>query len=469
MSEEAVQLNEDQRRIVACLEKFMKRVAGQNFRKNCVLLTGAGGVGKTTTIREFCLKNFSKEEVALTCPTHKAAEVLKEGMKGFDVGTIHRFLGLQFVYDKEGNGKIKRVTELEKSRFVKLLVVDECSMIEKKLLNYIAEWSRYHETKVLFLGDKHQLPPVGSSSSPVFDLVSPNNKLCLTKNMRTNDNNIAFAHRLFREAVETHKIEYPDSWWKNPEVEDASVFIVENRDDFISEFIKKNANEDESTVILAWRNRVVFEYNCAVRLRLFGDKSRSNPYIEGEKLMFHGYFISGGEVRHNRKMGTKYRTCQRTVVLSVESGKYDHPWFDDGIWAYKLVIKNPRFTGVTDTIFIVQKKDKKKYEDKCKEMKRVYKAAQLGLDVSEVSVEQNKEEEEQDRKKKEWRDYYRIADSFAPPVSYSYSSSTHRSQGSSYTNVFVDMGDILSNWTKSDAYRCAYTAVSRSSKTLYII
>lgn len=466
---ENFELNDDQKRVTRCLAKFMAREPSSNFRKNCVLLFGAGGVGKTTTVRRFCLSYFEKkEDVALACPTHKAAEVLRKGMEGFDVVTIHRFLGLQFVYDREGNGTMERVTELDQTRYVRLLVVDECSMIDRKLLEYIGDWSRHHMTKVLFLGDKHQLPPVGSSSSPVFDLVSPNNKLSLTKNMRTNDNSIAFAHKLFRDAVETHKIEYPKSWTTDSDDPDASVFIVPNREYLISEFAQKSANEDESSVILAWRNKVVFEYNCAVRLELFGERSRKNPYLEGEKMIFHSYFISGGHERKKKMKGTKYTTCERTTVLSVETGKYDHPWFDDGLYAYKLLIKSPKAGGV-DTLFIVQKKDRKKYEDRCKEMKRIYKASQLGLDVDQVPLEEDKDAEEEQRKKKEWREFYWRADSFMPPLSYAYSMTCHKSQSATFDNVFVDARDILSNWTKSDAYRCLYTGTSRSRKTLYII
>ncbi|AVR53129.1 ATP-dependent exoDNAse alpha subunit [Marseillevirus Shanghai 1] len=464
------ELNEDQKRVLRCLGKFMARGPTTNFRKNCVLLFGAGGVGKTTTVRRFCSEYFenNKEDVALACPTHKAAEVLRNGMKGFEVVTIHRFLGLQFVYDKEGNGKMERVTELEKTRYVRLLIVDECSMIDRKLLEYIGDWSRHHMAKVLFLGDKHQLPPVGSSSSPVFDLVSPNNKLSLTKNMRTNDNSIAFAHKLFRAAVDTHKIEYPKSWTTESDNPDASVFIVPNREYLISEFVQKSANDEESSVILAWRNKVVFEYNCAVRLEMFGERSRKNPYLQGEKMMFHSYFISGGHEGKKKKKGVKYTTCERTTVLSVETGKYSHPWFDDGLFAYKLLIKSPKAGGV-DTIFIVQKKDRKKYEDGCKEMKRIYKASQLGLDVNQVPLEEDKDTEADDRKKKEWSEFYWRADSFMPPVSYSYSITCHKSQSATFDNVFVDANDILSNWTKSDAYRCLYTGASRSAKTLYII
>jgi hypothetical protein len=184
-------------------------------------------------------------------------------------------------------------------------------------------------------------------------------------------------------------------------------------------------------------------------------------------MIFHSYFISGGHERKKRK-GTKYTTCERTTVLEVETGKYDHPWFDDGIYAYKLLIKSPKAGGV-DVVFIVQKKDRKKYEDRCKEMKRIYKASHLGLEVDQVPLEEDKDAEEEQRKKKEWREFYWRADSFMPPISYSYSQTCHKSQGSSYDHVFCDMGDILSNWTKSDAYRCAYTGVSRSRKTLYII
>ena len=63
-------------------------------------------------------------------------------------------------------------------------------------------------------------------------------------------------------------------------------------------------------------------------------------------------------------------------------------------------------------------------------------------------------------------------------MDYAYSVTAHRTQGSTYNNVFIDYLDIKSvlnishgEEVNSEEYfhRCLYTAVSRASEKLYIL
>jgi ATP-dependent exoDNAse (exonuclease V) alpha subunit len=65
--------------------------------------------------------------------------------------------------------------------------------------------------------------------------------------------------------------------------------------------------------------------------------------------------------------------------------------------------------------------------------------------------------------------YYFLIDQFAQ-ISYGYAITTHRSQGSTYKNVFVDLNDIIkNNIYKKEGFQCLYTAVTRASENLDIL
>ena len=62
--------------------------------------------------------------------------------------------------------------------------------------------------------------------------------------------------------------------------------------------------------------------------------------------------------------------------------------------------------------------------------------------------------------------YYSLIDPYAD-VSYGYCITTHKCQGSTYNNVYVDIGNILNcNKNNLDSLKCLYTAVTRASDTI---
>ena len=122
---------------------------------SCGFLTGGPGTGKTMTAGIWlkALEECSPFplHVALAAPTGRAAQALAGSLKKtfgketlFDVQTIHRLLISPFSYIPYN-----------------VLVVDECSMIDSALFAQLLTKIR-PGTRVLFLGDPDQLPPIDS-------------------------------------------------------------------------------------------------------------------------------------------------------------------------------------------------------------------------------------------------------------------------------------------------------------------
>jgi len=64
--------------------------------------------------------------------------------------------------------------------------------------------------------------------------------------------------------------------------------------------------------------------------------------------------------------------------------------------------------------------------------------------------------------------YFQFVDQFADII-YGYAITTHKSQGSTYKNVYVEMSDIISNNPNDkNSHQCLYTAVTRASDKIKI-
>jgi superfamily I DNA/RNA helicase len=67
----------------------------------------------------------------------------------------------------------------------------------------------------------------------------------------------------------------------------------------------------------------------------------------------------------------------------------------------------------------------------------------------------------------DWIDYWKIKRIFTD-IRPAYAMTVHKSQGSTFENVFVDAQDILSNPNREEALRCLYVAISRASNNVIV-
>lgn len=163
------------------------------YLKQFLIITGGPGTGKTTIIKAITelyriANKISyeklKEELALLAPTGRASKRMSE-TTNLPAQTIHRFLK----WNKDTN--TFAVNEKNKSD-VKFVIVDEASMIDTLLLDNLLKGLSYH-TKIILVGDDHQLPSVGPGQV-LRDLIE-SNKL-----------NVCFLKELYRQGKDSNII-----------------------------------------------------------------------------------------------------------------------------------------------------------------------------------------------------------------------------------------------------------------------
>ena len=131
-------------------------------------LSGYAGTGKSTIIKKI-LDSYHRG-VVVSAPTHKAKKVAMN-TTGRDGQTLHGLLGLRPDVDLDNfnpNDPKFNPIAVPKIADYNLVIIDEASMINKELYELILEKTKGCGTKVLFMGDSAQIPPVGEKESVVF-------------------------------------------------------------------------------------------------------------------------------------------------------------------------------------------------------------------------------------------------------------------------------------------------------------
>ena len=126
---------------------------------NVCIITGGPGTGKTTIIK--CLIELYKKhnkKVVLCAPTGRAAKRMSE-TTGEEAKTIHRLLEIGKIEDDKLANVDIDIAPIDAD----ILVIDEMSMVDVFLMNYITK-AVFLGTKIIFVGDSNQLPSVGPGS-----------------------------------------------------------------------------------------------------------------------------------------------------------------------------------------------------------------------------------------------------------------------------------------------------------------
>lgn len=138
------------------------------------LLQGYAGTGKTTLVAALVkVLPLIGMRYQLLAPTGRAAKVLSN-YSGKTASTIHRKI-YRFTAFPDGGFRMTRAENKSKNT---VFIVDECSMISdeasgngRSLLDDLVEYVFSGENcRLLFIGDKAQLPPVGIDISPANDI-----------------------------------------------------------------------------------------------------------------------------------------------------------------------------------------------------------------------------------------------------------------------------------------------------------
>jgi exodeoxyribonuclease-5 len=112
----------------------------------------------------------------VVAPTHKAVSVLRANLAASQLtptwfpSTIHRLLRLNL--KRRGDRELCEASEQTAGALehLDLVLIDEASMLESTVLELLLRCAHGFRTRLVFVGDPAQLPPVGETASPVFQL-----------------------------------------------------------------------------------------------------------------------------------------------------------------------------------------------------------------------------------------------------------------------------------------------------------
>lgn len=421
---ESISLNEDQEAALQSILTWLKSDAEQT--EPYFVLEGPAGTGKTYCVRE--LPNRFKGRIVYTAPTNKATRELRKSVTSQHYRpkcrTIYSLLGLKL----EANGEVKELAKPEEDVDLseyRLVIVDEGSMINSNLRQWIKEVQERYDIKFLFMGDRYQLPPVGEIASPIWRI---KNRAELTKVMR-HDNQILANSIEIRHAVD---VPFPKFNVVSNNALGEGVWSLTD-----SEFrkqIRARASEfqqpDKSKVV-AWRNVTVDEFNRIIRGELF-DNANANLWLPTDRVIY----TSPAMDLDDKPMAI---TDDEGTVERVEVDT--HPIYRD-FKCYRITISMDQ--GKPTIARVLHPDDTRKYQDHLEHL------------AGEAKVN-----------RRLWGKYWEFKEAFHS-IRHAYAITAHRAQGSTYENTFVNWRDILLNRTRKEAFQCLYVAATRPKKQLIL-
>ena len=140
------------------LSEKQKEAIKEINKNNILIITGGPGTGKTTIIKTI-IDIYEKrgKKVVLSAPTGRAAKKMTEAT-GKEASTLHRLLGIGKL-DDEGIFN-KKSTYQGEPIDADIIVIDELSMVDMFLMNYVLSCI-YKGTKLVLVRDAKQWPSVG--------------------------------------------------------------------------------------------------------------------------------------------------------------------------------------------------------------------------------------------------------------------------------------------------------------------
>lgn len=467
-------LNDQQKSALYELEKFIEDDGTE------ITLSGYAGTGKSTIIGIFSkwLNNrIGRGNIVYTAPTHRANVITKQNNPNANVYTLSALFGFTPDTDiamEQGSLDLRELEFRAKNQMKyepgQLIIIDEASMVQDGLYEYIQEIVAKHNGSVIYVGDSAQLRPVKSDHiSKVFtsDGVP---QITLTKVERTGDNPI------LKEAT---RLRQGEGLSYQTDINDKGQGVLYTSDDaVIDENLKQIVTSEEFNAdplhfrVLTATNAAVSAYNSKIRSLRYGKFAK--PFVKGDIIM--------GYSNKLRKPDGSYRLINSGdyIVQSVKDTniKFKTDKGDIEFKAFNLSIRPTGGTIMDDfqlTVIDKNEPDSKlfevvEYKDRLWKMAKEAKQngqiskyrdlVQMAFNIdNELNITKNLEDN-QGRLK------------IRKAIDYGYAQTVWKSQGSTYSKVLILSNEIDTFGYGKDVMQLRnelrYVAVSRAKNFVII-
>lgn len=434
--------NNEQKVAIEKIQDFIENGNPQEI----FILEGKAGTGKTTIVQEAISKSIANnKKVLIGALSHKAKLVLANKLdKRFPSrvasGSVASILGMTM--DLE-TGEFVRNDFLEAPiEFAEIIIIDEASMINEEALALIMEHKR-RNAKVIFLGDRGQLPPIRKYSSDAISVVfdSPN-KASLTERVRQGEESpiLPFADYYWdnSEKVKSELDPVPEEAKKDVVTDKGSLVFASSLGDIFDEvsgYFKIGVNNQDPNFIkiVTYRNATRQAYNQRIRKEVFGEDAPQ--FVKNDIIMFQNNYKS---VDNDFSNSDEFSI--ETITESVDGG-------------YKIFNIGVDVKGKIAKFSVLNSEDKSKFD---KDVAQLFSRA--------------KEMPRGNMRSQAYKDAWALKNKFAD-IDYAYAITSHKSQGSTYDNVIVDIKDIngVSATSSKSKSRSIYTALTRAKTNSIVI
>lgn len=467
-------LNDQQKSALYELEKFIEDGGTE------ITLSGYAGTGKSTIIGIFSkwLNNrIGRGNIVYTAPTHRANVITKQNNPSANVYTLSALFGFTPDTDEAMERESLDLNDLKfraknqmKYEPGQLIIIDEASMVQDGLYEYVQEIIAKYDGSVIYVGDSAQLRPVKSDHiSKVFtsDGVP---QITLTKVERTGDNPI------LKEAT---RIRQGEGLSYQTDINDKGQGVLYTSNDaIIDKNLKQIVTSEEFNAdplhfrVLTATNAAASTYNSKIRSLRYGKFAK--PFVKGDIIM--------GYSNKLRKPDGSYRLINSGdyIVQSVKDTniKFKTDKGDIEFKAFNLSIRPTGGTIMDDfqlTVIDKNEPDSKlfevvEYKDRlwrmakeAKQNKQISKyrdLVQMAFNIdNELNITKNLEDN-QGRLK------------IRKAIDYGYAQTVWKSQGSTYSKVLILSNEIDTFGYGRDVMQLRnelrYVAVSRAKNFVII-
>ena len=477
-----IQLTQEQSAALQAIQSFVL-----DDKQDAFILRGSAGTGKTTLIAKLVdtLDSMSLT-YGLLAPTGRAARILGNKIKQLsptaqsEGRTIHSAIyTLNHMEVNEGaetanDPGLRMFFPLrEEEPAVSLFVIDESSMVGDKetigdvmqfgsgrLLKDVVTYARMrrpgrsddHITKLLFVGDPAQLPPVGENSSPALsdDYLRSEYKLQVSsfdlKSVMRQAQGSAILDRAteLRDALLANRF---NTFSLNPNQQEIQQVEAQKAIALVVEGLQLK----DSNVVVVHSNATALEYNRNIRERRWGNPDLSIQV--GDTLL-----VNKNSTTHELSNGDLVKVTQveadsKLVHVHLKGGHQVELWFRDVTVAFRdstgRIIQTP-----------------------CKVLENLLTSPHRELSALEqraLLVDFRKRHPDLHPKSAEFRKTIRRDPYFnALQVKYGYAMTCHKAQGGEWSTVIVDF-EANVGARNASFFRWSYTAITRASRKLIIV
>ncbi len=443
---------EDQSRLFAALEEF-----GGDPASDIMVVAGYAGTGKTSAIAAFVKTlHQHKYKYVLLAPTGRAAKVLS-GFTGHQAYTIHKHIYRQKSLSA-GFGKFS--LDINRSRDT-FFIIDESSLITiddsggnvfgsgdllQDLVGYVRSGIG---NKMIFVGDRGQLPPVGMDASPALDIdfmqtaFGPVHTADLTTVMRqAQQSGILHNATILREMERQGYLERPRLELEG--FDDVCRVSGSELIESMSDAISRYGLDD--VVVLTRSNKRANRYNAGIRASVLyreeqltrGDKLMvvKNCYQFLEKLDDEDFFVANGDMARLQKI-SRY---EERYGLHFAQATLSFPDYDNLEITAKIILD----TLSSEAAALTAEQQEALFEG-------------VWADYDDITVKKKRYEAVREDK------YFN-----ALQVKYATAITCHKSQGGGWPCVYID-NPFWGPEVTIDDIKWLYTAITRATEKVFFV